>query len=274
MVAADVRDTELVYAAGDVVGYVAALGTTPPINADVTLTLSPWYCLGWLETSGALYKPTRSLKEVTAAGSLSSIRTVVTSEVKTITAICLEALNPWVRALFDDVPITSLSPGRTDSTGTSTTSASATVGDTHAVAGDRGKAVTGTGIPVSTTIIDVTPGTGYTISHNATATGTPTLTIGEGAQLAGYILPEVRKVNQYAFCFDSFDGDKKIRLFGVRGQVNNPGDETLQQADTTNTSLEITFYPDNITLDGVTTRGTIARYIDYGALADVSSYFP
>jgi hypothetical protein len=89
----------------------------------------------------------------------------------------------------------------------------------------------------------------------------------------GYVMPEVRQMNQYAFCFDSFDGDKKIRLFGVRGQVNNPGDEMLQQSDTTNTTLEITFYPDNITLGGVTQRGSIARYIDYGA-ADLSPYFP
>jgi hypothetical protein len=273
MVAADIRDTSLTYAAGDVVGYVTPLGVTPPIDANVTLAGPPWYCLGWIETSGVTYKPTRQLKEVTAAGSLSSIRTVVTSEVKTMQAIFLEALNPWVRALFDDVPIGQLSPGRVDSSGTATTSTSATVGDTHAVAGDVGKSVSGTGVPSGAYIVSVTPGTGFVISAAATATGTPTLTIGEGLTRAGYILPEVRKINQYAFCFDSFDGDKKIRLFGVRGQVNNPGDEMLQQTDTTNTTLDITFYPDNITLAGQTSRGTIVRYVDYGA-ADVSPYFP
>jgi hypothetical protein len=84
----------------------------------------------------------------------------------------------------------------------------------------------------------------------------------------------VRQTNQYAFCFDSFDGDKKIRLFGVRGQVNNPGDEMLQQSDTTNSTLEITFYPDNITLGGSTKRGSIIRYVDYGAAAaNLTTYF-
>jgi hypothetical protein len=272
---ADVRDTALTYAAGDVVGYVAALGVTPPVDADVVLNSPPWYCLGWIDSTGVAYKPTRSLKEVTAAGSLSSIRTVVTSEVKSLTAQFLEPMNPWVRALFDDVPIATVSPGRVD-TGITLT-ASTTVTDANAKASDVGKTITATGgtgsIPAGTTIVSVTPGTSYVISAAATA-GTPTsVVIGNGANKAAYIMPEVRQINQYAFVFDSFDGDKKVRMFGVRGQVNNPGDESLQQADSTNLTMEITFYPDNITLGGTTSRGTMARYLDDVAAA-TSVYIP
>lgn len=73
--------------------------------------------------------------------------------------------------------------GRTDSTGTGTTNGSATVGDTHAVATDQGLPISGTGIPAGSTILAVTPGTGYIISQNATATGTPTLTVGHTVAL-------------------------------------------------------------------------------------------
>lgn len=273
--AADIRDVALTYAAGDVVGYVTNLGVTPPIDADVVLNTPPWYCLGWLDTTGVAYKPTRSLKEVTAAGSLSSIRTVVTSEVKSLTAQFLEPMNPWVRALFDDVPIATVSPGRVD-TGITLT-ATTTVNDANAKASDVGKSITATGgtgsIPAGTTIVSVVPGTSYTISAAATAGNPTSVTIGNGQNKAAYIMPEVRQINQYAFVFDSFDGDKKVRLFGVRGQVNNPGDEVLQQADSTNLTMEITFYPDNITLAGATTRGTMARYLDYGA-AVTGVYIP
>ena len=74
---------------------------------------------------------------------------------------------------------------RTDSTGTSTTNGSKTVGDTHAVAGDLGKRISGTGlVQAGTYITAVTPGTGYTVSKAATATGTPTLTVGTPSNAA------------------------------------------------------------------------------------------
>ena len=68
--------------------------------------------------------------------------------------------------------------GRTDSTGTAVTSGRVIVADTHAIALDQGMPISGTGIPAGTTITAVTPGTGYKISNNATATGTPVLTVG------------------------------------------------------------------------------------------------
>jgi hypothetical protein len=59
----------------------------------------------------------------------------------------------------------------------STTNASAVVTGISSTAGLRaGDAVTGTGIPVSTTILSVNSSTQVTLSANATATGTPSLT--------------------------------------------------------------------------------------------------
>lgn len=76
-------------------------------------------------------------------------------------------------------------PYHVDKTGTSTTNGSATVGDTHATASDLNQAISGTGIPGGATITAVTPGTGYTISAAATATGTPVLTIAGGTAGTG-----------------------------------------------------------------------------------------
>jgi hypothetical protein len=67
---------------------------------------------------------------------------------------------------------------RVDSTGTATTNGSQTVGDTHALSTDAGLPITGTGIPTNTFISTVTPGVGYTVTNAATATGTPTLSVG------------------------------------------------------------------------------------------------
>lgn len=68
-------------------------------------------------------------------------------------------------------------PIRVDSSGTSTTIQSTTVGDTNAVSTDLLKAISGTGIPVGAYITAVSVGVGYTISAGALATGTPALTI-------------------------------------------------------------------------------------------------
>lgn len=59
-----------------------------------------------------------------------------------------------------------------------TTTGSPTVTDTSAVAFDVGKVVTGAGIPAGTTIISVNPGVGFTMSQNATATASVSVTVG------------------------------------------------------------------------------------------------
>ena len=71
---------------------------------------------------------------------------------------------------------------RTDTTDIVVNAGSTVVADPAASATDLvGSYISGTGIPAGTEIVTVTPGTGYTISQAATATGTPALTIGRGS---------------------------------------------------------------------------------------------
>jgi hypothetical protein len=78
----------------------------------VTLA-APWICLGWIDTSGAIYKYAKAIKDILAAGTLDPIRTIITGAPKTFDATFLEAMNPAVRALFDDVDISLLQPAPT-----------------------------------------------------------------------------------------------------------------------------------------------------------------
>lgn len=104
----DTRNADLTFAAGDVIAYYSQLGTSPP--AGFAELSTPWMCLGWVETSGTTFKLAEALKDVMAAGTLDPIRTVLTAAPKTFEVTFLEALNPAVRSLFDDVPITDLQP--------------------------------------------------------------------------------------------------------------------------------------------------------------------
>ena len=67
---------------------------------------------------------------------------------------------------------------RTDA-GAGTNNLSTVVTDTLAQSGDVGLPISGTGIPANTTITAVTPGTGYSISNAATATGTTSVVVGQ-----------------------------------------------------------------------------------------------
>ena len=67
---------------------------------------------------------------------------------------------------------------RTDAGG-GTNSGSTVVSDVLAQSGDAGLPIAGTGIPAGATITAVTPGTGYSISAAATATGTTALVVGQ-----------------------------------------------------------------------------------------------
>lgn len=58
-----------------------------------------------------------------------------------------------------------------------TTNTSPTVTDAAITAADYGKPVSGTGIPAGATIASVIPGVSFTMSANATATGTVSVTI-------------------------------------------------------------------------------------------------
>lgn len=105
---ADTRAEDLTFAAGDVMAYASPLGTAAPTGFE-TLA-DPWICLGWVEVSGYIFKLGENYKEVMAAGTLSPIRTILTASTKTFQATYLEAVNPMVMALYDDVPLSSVLP--------------------------------------------------------------------------------------------------------------------------------------------------------------------
>src|SRR5215831_15602065 len=94
------------YAAGDVIVWVAALNTAGPVTGFVDITtLTGYYCCGWVDVSGYIFKLDETTKDVPAAGVLTPIRTLITGGSKTVQATFLEGMNPYVLALYDDVPV-------------------------------------------------------------------------------------------------------------------------------------------------------------------------
>lgn len=108
---AELKNNANLFAAGDVVAYVAVPNIANPgvpIGFEDLSTLMPansWRCLGWLDVSGYIFKLDETTKDIPAAGTLSSIRTVLTGGQKSAQVTALEAMNPYVRSLYDDVPI-------------------------------------------------------------------------------------------------------------------------------------------------------------------------
>jgi hypothetical protein len=100
------KNNQLLYAAGDVITWVAAGNTPGPVTGfeDIS-TLTGWYCCGWMDTSGYIFKLDETIKDIPAAGVLTPIRSILTGGSKTVQGTFLEALNPYVRSLYDDVPI-------------------------------------------------------------------------------------------------------------------------------------------------------------------------
>lgn len=109
----DTRNADKTFAAGDVLGYYSPFGTADPGNMNALS--SPWICLGWLATSGTTFKLAEAIKDIDAAGTLDPIRTIVTGAPKTMDITFMEGLNPAVRSLYDDVPLSTLQP-TTDTT--------------------------------------------------------------------------------------------------------------------------------------------------------------
>jgi hypothetical protein len=139
-------------------------GTGYTISANATATLSGQTCLigskGWIQD----IQFDSVTFEVCSGGGIA-----MTGSTDVVISLCAN----W------DI----LGP-RTD-TGCGTTSGSPTVTDTAAVSGDHGKTIAGAGIPALTYITAVTPGTGYTISQNATATASG-LSLVIGGQAANF----------------------------------------------------------------------------------------
>lgn len=256
--AQDIRNADNTYAAGDVIMYIAALGTSAPAGFETLST--PWKCLGWQDTSGGVFNLSHTTKDIGAAGSLSAIRTIVTGGSKTLQFTALEALNPYVRALFDDVPVSLLAPATRNDTAT-VTSGSTVVSDTTVTSTDVGSTVTGTGIPANSSIVSVTPSTSFILSAPATAAGTG---VTVGSNISKYVLPEVPADNRYCVILDTVDGNKSMRLFSPNGKITNRGNDQIQQTDAEMLQMTFTFYPTTITIPGGSaTRGELVRYVQY-----------
>jgi hypothetical protein len=104
----DTRNANLNFSASDFLAFAAPLGTSLPTDfSDLT---SPFLCLGWMTQDGPTVKSNRQTKDIFAAGSLTPIRTLTTSQTRTVDCTAEEALNPMVRALYDDVALASLAP--------------------------------------------------------------------------------------------------------------------------------------------------------------------
>lgn len=104
----DTRNADLTFGATDYLVYVAPANTVAPTGfADVA---SPWLCMGWVSQDGGTFSIDENTQDVMAAGSLEPIRTLMTSSTKTMQVTFEEAINPLVRALYDNVPVSSLQP--------------------------------------------------------------------------------------------------------------------------------------------------------------------
>jgi hypothetical protein len=102
------KDDELLYAAGDVVVWVGTKNNaTPPVAFEdpSTLGTGEYVCLGWVDVAGYIFKLDETIKDVPAAGILTPVRSIITGGIKTVQCTFLEALNPYVRALHDDMPV-------------------------------------------------------------------------------------------------------------------------------------------------------------------------
>ncbi|MGW0468340.1 phage tail tube protein [Streptomyces sp. NPDC003027] len=105
---ADTRNADLTFGASDFLVYVAPLNTASPTGfADPA---APWQCMGWVTTDGGTFGIEDESTDVQAAGSLEPIRTLMTRSTKTMQVTFQEAINPLVRALYDNVPVASLEP--------------------------------------------------------------------------------------------------------------------------------------------------------------------
>jgi hypothetical protein len=269
------KDNTLLYAAGDVVAWVGPPNVAPPVGFEdpTTIVGGSYHCCGWTDVSGYIFKLDETIKDIPAAGVLTPIRSILTGGVKTCQVIFLEALNPNVQALYDDVSIFPAAssplkppPGRVDAS-CGTTINSAVVTDVAVLAGDVGKGVSGVGVQIGSTITAVTAGASFTMSLPATATGAAvSLTI--GSFIAAYILPDPPADNRYSLIFDSIDGVKRRRLYAPFAKVTARGNDQTQQGDITMTDLTFTFYPGTI---GTVNNAVAQRYIGYGK--DVSAYF-
>src|SRR6516162_5801755 len=102
------KDNTNLYAAGDVVAWVGQPNNAnPPLGIEDPSSLGSgiYKCCGWADTSGYIFKLDETIKDIPAAGILTPVRSILTGGVKTVQVVFLEAFNPYVLALYDDVPV-------------------------------------------------------------------------------------------------------------------------------------------------------------------------
>ncbi|MFD0276174.1 phage tail protein [Kitasatospora sp. NPDC127111] len=104
----DTRNADLTFGATDYLAYLAPRDTASPTG--FAAPSAAWKCLGWVTTSGGTFQISDEKKDIQAAGSLEPIRTLMTRSTKTVKLTYQEAINPLIRALYDDVPISTLEP--------------------------------------------------------------------------------------------------------------------------------------------------------------------
>jgi hypothetical protein len=169
-----VKDNTLLYAAGDVVVYVGMPNVGCPLGFEdpATITGNTYRSLGWVNTSGFIFKLDETIKDIPAAGVLTPIRSILTGGTKTVQANILEALNPYARSLFDDVPIFPLANSPLKPTGIA-----APVAPTLATAATGGTVLAGT-YQVITTYVTAAGESGASPSASQVTTGSvSTLTV-------------------------------------------------------------------------------------------------
>jgi len=101
------KNNQLLYAAGDVIVWLAPQNSAGPVTGfEDPSTLTPKYVnCGWVDTSGYIFKLDETIKDIPAAGTLTPIRTILTGGTKSLQCTFLEALNPYVLALYDNTPV-------------------------------------------------------------------------------------------------------------------------------------------------------------------------
>ncbi|MFD6363769.1 phage tail protein [Streptomyces roseolus] len=104
----DTRNADLTFGASDYLVHMAALNTASP--AAFADPAAPWLCLGWVTTDGGTFSIEDETTDIQAAGSLEPIRTLNSRSTKTMQITFQEAINPLIRALYDNVPVASLEP--------------------------------------------------------------------------------------------------------------------------------------------------------------------
>jgi hypothetical protein len=117
------KDNTLLYAAGDVVCWIGLPSIGPPLGFEdpSTLAAATYKCCGWVDVSGYIFKLDETIKDIPAAGVLTPIRTILSGGTKSVQATFLEGMNPYVLALYDDVPVfpVASSPLKASTTATS-----------------------------------------------------------------------------------------------------------------------------------------------------------